>query len=182
MESVKRKRKQRSKVSHPNLDYKYTIPSRHEFLDCRHYVNGVKGTDGELAIRPLNESELTWLNDFYAGDLNASFTEQNEYIFKMSDEDTLKYENMRSQLTKVRVELKRVKARKVVNTDTLRELYAQMNVLKDELNALNKKVGSYQRNNWRNNDLFIKIKLNGKVVPLEEWTKMEDSDEDDDLK
>ena len=167
MESQKRKKKHRSKVLHPNLNYKYTILSRHEFLDCKYYVNGVKNEHGEEVIRPLTEEEKTWLDNFYAGDLNASFNEKNEYIFKLSSEDEAKCNSLQNELTAIRKELNKYKGKKEI-PDEVKDLYTKKKEIQEEYYRINKKADSFQRNNRRNHDLYGKLKIQGKLTSISE--------------
>ena len=42
------------------------------------YVNGVKGSDGEIVIRPLNEEEKDFLNSYYEEVIGANFLHDPE--------------------------------------------------------------------------------------------------------
>lgn len=62
----------RSKEKHPNLQKKYTLPSRKHLVD-EDYIGGVKNDKGEVVIRALNGEELDWLNQFNSEYINVDF-------------------------------------------------------------------------------------------------------------
>jgi len=63
----------RNQSKFPNLEKKFTLPRRQEFLDTE-YVNGVINDKGELVMRKLTQSERDWLNQFYKETLNTNFS------------------------------------------------------------------------------------------------------------
>ena len=165
MEKRSQKRKHRSKAIRPNLDFRYTIQSRHEFLDSNKYINGVRNSDGEMVIRPLNNEELDWLDKFFAGDLNASFSEYNSDMFELSEEEVTVCDNIQKELAKVRNRL--AKHRKL-DVEEVRELHTRKRELQDLYYSINKKADAYQRNNKRNQDLYGKLRCMGKLDSLED--------------
>ena len=68
----------RSQSDFPNLEKKFTLNRRQEFLDSD-YVKGVVNKDGELAIRALTRVEKEWLNQFYQETLNSSLHPHNSF-------------------------------------------------------------------------------------------------------
>ena len=74
----------RSKKKHKNIDKKYTLRLRQEYMDVD-YVNGVKNAKGELVIRPMTDEEKDWLDAFYKEDLHASISKENPKFYKGED-------------------------------------------------------------------------------------------------
>lgn len=66
----------RRKGKYPNLDPSQNTKSRTDYIEPD-YVNGVKNSKGQEVIRPLNEEEKVWLNQFYGEYVAMSDRELN---------------------------------------------------------------------------------------------------------
>jgi hypothetical protein len=68
---------------------------RKDFIDTS-YVRGVIGVDGEMAIRPLNESEAEWLNNYYKEAIHGTFKtdDESKLLFKRAKHLSTKRENV----------------------------------------------------------------------------------------
>lgn len=117
------------------------------------YVDGVYNKDGSQAIRPLNESEVKWLDKFYKENLNASFVKNDSNFELLSKED-------RKELkTRIKFFVNKIKEiQKNINKLTLekRDLIEDMNKLIDS--DIQGKI--YSENNSRNRCIFNMLQKN----------------------
>lgn len=93
-----KKTSSRSKKKHKNIDKRYNLALRQEYMDVD-YVNGVKNAKGELVIRPMTDEEKTWLDNFYKEDLNASIDKNNPkfYDTEKARKDSYNRNNQRNR-------------------------------------------------------------------------------------
>ena len=69
---------------------------RHEFIETS-YISGVYNQDGSQVIRPLNDSEKDWLNNYYKEFVHGTFNTDAEStrMFKKTRTLTKKKENVK---------------------------------------------------------------------------------------
>lgn len=77
------KAKKRKKPKRRYLDRKLNLKARRDYIET-FYVNGVKGADGEYALRPLTEEEKDWLNQYYREVVNAD--RRNSELYETDEE------------------------------------------------------------------------------------------------
>ena len=63
----------RKEAKYPALEKGLNVKSRKDFIEVD-YVNGVKNSNGEQVIRPLNEEEKAFLNQFYEETVVTNFS------------------------------------------------------------------------------------------------------------
>lgn len=154
----------RQKEKHPNLKKNLNLKARRDYIDT-HYIDGVRNEKGEMVIRPMNEEEKKWLDDFYGEHLNASFTE-NPLMDTRSDEER---ESIKKELKRVKKELNGIQKK-------INEFQVGINQLEDaktlleeeykELYSMDVKKQVYDENNARNRCLYNHAKKRGKLVKL----------------
>jgi hypothetical protein len=68
---------------------------RKDFIDTS-YINGVIGVEGEQVIRPLNEAEAEWLNEFYKQAVHGTFKtdEESKLLFKRAKHLSMRKDNV----------------------------------------------------------------------------------------
>jgi len=183
------KRKGRDSVKYPALDRRYNTKARRYIIETD-YISGVKDSDGNQVIRPLDEKEKEWLNQFYTESVNADFYKDprikeikeiiKELIFTTEVEDLIEqYRNSKNpkfvKETKMKVrDLK--KENRENSLDLIEALEDQIQDVLDEVNLFpseESRVELYRENYLRNQDLFNLIKRTGKMInlDLEEYDK-----------
>lgn len=87
------------KKAFQHLSKKGARVHRQEFIES-HYVNGVYNEDGEQVIRPLNDSEKNFLNNYYKEFVHGTFTTDKESnkLFKKAKALSKKKENVKFYL------------------------------------------------------------------------------------
>lgn len=152
----RKKRNLRQSSKHPNLQKKFTLSTRQDYLDID-YVNGVYDRNGNELIRPLNTEEKDFLDKFYEEWLSADFFKDPEL------------KDLNNQL---RV-LKR-------NKNQSKEEKKEYNKLKRKLDKRAKELllywdedgrsGVYAENNARNRCIYNKQKAAGRLHQIDEET------------
>ena len=79
MSKKEKKKSRREKQEFPNLDVKYNLKKRRDYMDNRHYVNGVKNAKGDVVMPKLDQEAKEYLNKFNKEYYNASFSDPWEY-------------------------------------------------------------------------------------------------------
>lgn len=72
------KAKKRKKPKRRYLDRKLNLKGRRDYIET-FYVDGIKDSDGNYALRPLNEEEKDWLNQYYKEVVNADRRDSEFY-------------------------------------------------------------------------------------------------------
>lgn len=98
-----KKKSKRDKQEFPDLDPKYTIKRRRDYIDNRYYVNGVKH-NGEKVMRELTKEEKKFLNQFNKEYYGDDFRGNPDKILH----------------------------KQIVDDDTIKDIYDQIRVLKKE--------------------------------------------------
>ena len=73
----KPKATKRNQSQYPALDRRLNLPSRRDFIETD-YIDGLYDQDGNTVLRPLNEEEKKFLNDFYEETVGANFLHDEE--------------------------------------------------------------------------------------------------------
>lgn len=176
----KKKKTRRSKQKFPNLDVKYNLKSRRDYLDNRYYVNGVK-QNGKMVMPPLSEKAKKFLNDFNKEYYNASFDSKYDYdnihVCKV-DEETVK--DIKDQIRVLKKDRKKI-FDKSPNTTTEqdRDLAAyytqQIEDMEDFLNEVHPRRACEHANNDRNYD-FLNMAKASNEYDLVSWEELRDDE------
>ena len=155
----KRKVTRRSKAKYPALQKKYNLKMRRDYIEPD-YINGVRDDDGNVVIRPLNDEEKNFLNNFYEEVINANF----KHDYELRDlNDQIK--ELKAIENPTKAELRKL--------DCLRLQYYQradeVLLFTDEEDQ--RKI--YNENNSRNRCLYTRIKSSGRLVELNNETYQE---------
>ncbi len=62
----------RNKLKYPALHKSHNTLSRKDYIEVD-YINGIKNSNGEMVIRPLNDKELSFLNQWYEETIVTNF-------------------------------------------------------------------------------------------------------------
>ena len=185
----KKKKSRRDKKKYPALDVSYNLKSRRDYLDNRHYVNGVK-QNGKTVIPALDEDAKQYLNDFNKEFYNASF----DSLYDYDNVHTCKVD--KDTIMDIKAQIKEIKAlrRRIFNkspnttTDEDREQAMLYNNKIEEmerfLDEVHPRRSSENANNARNRDL-LNIAKASNMYDLIAWEELDDNmmynvDEDED--
>ncbi len=141
----------RRKSKYPNLDPKLNLKRRRDEIETE-YIHGIYDDKGNEVIRPLNHSELQWLNNFYGEFVNVDFY-NNEEI------KSLKH-------------IQKIIGDIVSPTEMDKVAFDYINILISQawdsnfLNTGKHKSACIEKNNKRNTDLFAVSKASGKLQSL----------------
>lgn len=148
---------------------------RRELLD-NPYVNGIVGTDGEVAIRALNDEEFNFLEKFndefvqgnFERDVDGNITENNLHYNMVNGTE--------ESVSALKAEIKTL-AEKLTETNGYREmndrkaywkykknLYKQFTALKEQLESINTIGNIYNDDYARRNDLMAHVGKNERTV------------------
>jgi predicted RNase H-like nuclease (RuvC/YqgF family) len=158
-------KKKRDKQKYPNLKKNLNIKARRDYIDT-FYVDGITDSKGNEIMRALNEEEKQWLDDFYAGHVNASFVEKNSAFELLEEEDRVALRQEIKTLKKASEELQRRINELVIECNELQEQREVINAQIEELSLQDQKKRSYDANNARNRCLYNQAKKTGKLIKL----------------
>jgi len=191
--SKKKKKSKRDKQEFPNLDVNYNLKARRDYMDNRHYINGVKH-NGITVMPKLDQEAKQFINDFnkeyYVDDFGEGKAWSYDGIHKLLvDKETV--DDLKGQIK----ELKK-KRTKIFNkspnttTDEDRVTANRYNAQIEEIEQFIYKVHPRREcddlNNARNADLLNMAKASNKY-DLVSWDILNDDalveagpDEEDD--
>jgi len=147
-----KKKTWRNQTKLNNLDKRFTLKRRQEFLETE-YINGVIDNNGKLVIRRLTDEEKEWLNLFYKETLNTSFEELNS-LYPVPGISKLSKDNIKE------IRGLFLNKNKSINKDLLntmsfvKELARRFKVPADTIINIVKRKELYDANNALNNDLI----------------------------
>jgi len=183
-----KKENRRAKSKYPALNKGMNLNSRKDYIESD-YVNGVYDDEGRQLIRPLNEDEKTWLNQFYEETVVTNFYHDpdlkrlNRFKKNIIEDDTVKA--LLKEVKELDVDrkgnAKRIKELKEIIKITKKqneETYAQeLEFLEEELQELREEKllysdkedhkEFYNANNARNNCIFNKSRITNRLVGLD---------------
>ena len=162
----------RSKLKYPNLDKSVNTKSRSDFIETD-YIDGVKNADGELVIRPMNDKEKAWLNQWYGEHVIASSKNLNPTpeIQEYSD----KKSQLKKDIAKERKD-KKVKTSKKIKfmQNKIIEIEECLDFLREEAGVFYPKSEDqreiFRENNHRNACIYNNLKSRGMLLELTEET------------
>jgi hypothetical protein len=159
------------------LDKKGTTLTRQDYIETG-YVNGVKGLDGELAMRPLNEAEKQWLSQFIAETDHGNFSKSSQL---KKQEKVLKV--MRTEYRKLRNA--GAVAEMLVLSPKIQSQYDLVLRLREEANAFyvsdEERQELWNRDYERRMDVYNTAKISDNLVlyDLNEYDKFSTEAEQD---
>lgn len=183
-----KKESKREKSKYPALNKGVNLNSRKDYIEPD-YVDGVFDEDGNQIIRPLNESEKEWLNQFYEETVVTNFYHDpelrklNRYKKAIIEDSIVK--DLQTQVKELqkaeKPDKKRIRELKEIIRLTKKqneETYAEeLEYIEEELQELREDKllypdkedhkQFYNDNNARNACLFNKSRITGKLIGLD---------------
>lgn len=183
----------RSRSKYPALEKNLNLKSRSDYIEPD-YINGVYDSEGNMLIRPLDESEKKWLNQYYEETVNTNFTHNKDLkelsklkkslieddlvkeLQEIKKELKLEYNNNPNKLSKKRLNKIISDIRKLKNYNKenylveLVKIEEEMQKIRNEtLFYPNKEQHKefYDANNARNSDIFLNRKSRGMLISLD---------------
>lgn len=158
----------RENKKYPNLHKEVNTKSRSDFIETD-YIDGVKNDKGELVIRPLNDEEKAWLDQFYGESVVTSAKNLNptKEIKKYCKEIS----NLRKKIAKERKE-KKVKQNKKIKfwTKKIKDIEKCLHFLREEAGVFypspEQQRKFYKENNERNTCIYNNLKSRGMLLEL----------------
>lgn len=151
---------QKKKRKYDPLNKRGTIKHRQEFIETS-YVNGVVNERGEQVIRPMTQSEIDWLSQFYAETEHGNFKktqeiERQEHLYKQLTRDYRLNHKLMS--TEEALEFKHV----------INEAYEKLVQLRSETNTFypedKERHEIFNKGNQRREDIFNIAKITGNLI------------------
>lgn len=124
---------------------------RADFIDNIEYVNGVKAQDGQIAIRPLTEDEVEFLNRFNKEYYHASFDKDDSKNIHKKTEDV-------DLMLEVKEKIKELKSQLNQSIKETKRISKEIQKLEDQYKKINPRKLCTDDNNARNRCLFNKAK------------------------
>lgn len=158
----------RRKGKYPNLDPSQNLRSRTDYIETD-YVNGVKDGNGKEVIRPLNEEEKAWLDQYYGEHVANSDRSLNP------TEEIMQYMKQKSQIKK---EIAKIRREEKVKTNSqieykkakIKEIEGALDFLREEAGVFNptceEQRALYSTNNSRNFCVYNNRKARGMLLDL----------------
>ncbi len=151
----KKKRKYNPLNKHGAIKY------RKDFIETN-YVNGVENDRGEQVMRPLNKSEVEWLEKFYAETEHGNFEKTSEISHKQAE-----YDSVASKIRHAK--------RAELSTECLLELKLEAEKTYKELVQLRSETNTFYpededrkeiwiKGNQRREDIFNIAKITGNLI------------------
>ena len=182
------KENRRSKSKYPALNKGMNLSSRKDYIEPE-YVDGVYDKEGKQIIRPLNEEEKAWLNQFYEETVVTNFYHDPD----LKKLNKLKKSIIEDETVQTLIkEIKKLESQEVPDKKRIRELreivkltkkqneeiYAEkLENIEDQLQDIRKEKllypdkedhkTFYNSNNSRNNCIFNKSKITNKLSEFE---------------
>lgn len=106
------------------------------------YIEGVKGCDGSLAIRPLNQEELEFLKKFNDEYVGGNFQKTDNLHDSLIEKNIDKTTEIKNNIQQLKLQLKELsssfkktwkKTQKIIHSDKRNALKEQIEALKEEL-------------------------------------------------
>lgn len=161
-----KKKTRRERTKNPALQENLNLRLRKDYIETD-YINGIYDDEGNELMRPLNEDEKAWLNQYYEEVVNANLTHDPEIRKTKKELDALKKkenltEEEEARLDELNVTLLYLAYEKMLYPD---ELFLSRQERKENRLAGNYSV--YDENNARNADIYNRAKASGMLDQLE---------------
>lgn len=170
------RKKKRDLEKFPDLKANTSTKRRREYIDNRHYVNGVK-VKGRTVMSPLPDDAKKFLNQFNKEYYGASFDSRYDYDKVHTcqvDEDTVN--DIKNQIKDLKAKWKKI-CDKSANTTTEedrelgRHYKNQIDEMEDFLNTVHPRRGCEQENYRRNQDM-INLGRASNLIDIVSWEQV----------
>lgn len=172
----KKLKNKRQLSKYPALDKTYNLKTRTELNDFD-YIDGFHDEETGMSIRPLNDKEKEWLNNFQAEYVNAEFQPKKKRVHKKLKKENPKNTNLK-KLNKLIMEYVKIINQEIqkaeIGTNSQVNIKKTVTKFKKELQSKIKKEfkyikdfykkDAYDRNNARNRCILTKAKASGKIT------------------
>jgi len=174
------KKNRRNKKKYPALDTSTNLKSRRDYMDNRHYVNGVKES-GKMVMPPLNDEQKKFLNDFNEAYYNASTKLKfghTEFLDDKLDIDSV--EDIKGQIKAIKKERGKIYKKSPESTtesdrEFCRMITEQIEEMEDFLDSVQPKRTHNRMNYARNNDFLNKAKMSNEY-DLVSWDEVNENE------
>ena len=177
----------RKEAKYPALEKGLNVKSRKDFIEVD-YVNGVKNSNGEQVIRPLNDEEKAFLNQFYEETVVTNFSHDarikhlnrrrkdiiEDEVVKNLKEDLKSMQNRKLSAKKIREMQEVIKETKKQNeemyADDLRDIEQELADIREEVLLYPDKEDHkefYKENNNRNACIYNIAKKTYKLMSID---------------
>lgn len=202
-----KKENKRAKTKFPALNKGVNLSSRKDYIEAE-YINGTFDNDGKKVIRELTEDEKAWLNKWYEEAVITNFyhdkdlkllNKMKKSIIEDETVEDLKKEvkNLQQNKKKNAQKIKQLKEIIHLTKKQNEETYSdKLSEIEEELEELRKEKllypdkedhkQFYNENNARNNCIFNKSRISGKLVDFDilnydeiTWNKLQSIDIED---
>lgn len=175
---MSKKKNRRNSTKNPALDPSLNLKSRRDVTDNRHYVKGVKNSNGEMVIPPLDDRAAKFLNDFNKEYYNADFSGPENVHPTLIDKDAV--EDIKAQIRDIKAKRSKIYGKSPnTTTDEDREqanLYTEhIEEMEHFMNNMYPKRAAEHANNHRNYDLLNYAKRSNKYK-LDSWDTLRDDE------
>lgn len=117
------------------------------------YINGIKGSDGEVAIRALNDDEKAWLKKFNSEYVGGNFDKTNNLHDPLFEQNKKNVESIKNQIKVAKKQLKDHSASfKLTYGKDQKDSHATKKIaLKELIDMLKEELASYdiKGNIWK---------------------------------
>lgn len=175
---TEKKKTKRDRELYPDLKAETSTKRRRDYLDNRHYVEGVK-FKGITVIPALDDDAKAYLNQFNKEFYGASFDSKYDYDtvhISQIDEDTA--DDLRSQLRAIKKKRKKIFSKSPnTTTEEDRELARHFTSQIDEIEEFFNKVHprrACEKENYRRNTDFINYAKASNEYDLVSWETLTD--------
>jgi len=148
----KKKTDLRSQQKYPCLEKRFNLKLRDEFID-NDYIDGVFDDKGNMVIRPLNDKEKEWLNQFNREYINANFNGTSE-IKKTAKELMVCKKKKQTEYVKNKIKKLKIKLRRLRKNTNFYKTHEEEKEI-------------YNENNARNRCLFNRARASSKLISLD---------------
>ena len=161
------------------LRKEFTIKRREHLIEAD-YVSGIYDSEGNELMRPLTEFEEEWLNQFYTETVHADYSRhpeikrlnkiKNNIVFTKEVKDIMnQYPSSKGgNLRKLKEQVKNLKKDNIENNqEEYDKVVAELEqVKKSVMLTYNNKSEIYKENRCRNEDLYNKANITGKLKSM----------------
>lgn len=167
-------------MKYPALNKYFNVNSRFDYIECD-YIDGIKDDKGNYVLRPLNEEEKKFLNNFYEETVVTNFTRDPELKALQTKINKLIKDPVVHDLI---AQYKAIEEHNIKNKQRIRDLKKLIRKIKTEnIEEMNNEISKlkarievvrqekllypdsedhkmfYKENNHRNNCIFNKAKI-----------------------
>lgn len=166
-------------MKNASLRKEFTIKRREHLIETD-YIDGIYDADGNEIMRPLSDHEKAWLNQYYTETVHADYSRhpeikklnkmKNNIVFTKEVKDIMKEypKHKGKKLRELKKEVKELKKENIENNqDEYDKIMSELEEIKNTVMlTYNKKSEIYKENRLRNEDLYNKANITGKLKSL----------------